>query len=172
MGCSAYRDKFYPGITWNFYISGEGMNFLRKTLNSSERSQPLRDPRQDTFIMLIRFWLLSKKPFIPLFFTDSIKLDRIPTKIKLKTQACFIMYSTFWVGTSVNMQLPIVLFFVLDQLLYQQISVLYNFLELHWALSEKYFCHKFFFFNGFIQTSHPFNSQTLLSHKTFLANFP
>ena len=33
-------------------------------LNLSERNQPLRDPQQITFIMLNRFWLLSKNPFV------------------------------------------------------------------------------------------------------------
>ena len=65
------------------------MNFWRKTLNSSERSQPLRDPQQITFIMLVRFWSLRKKPFILLLLTDNINLDGIPTKIKLKIHAYF-----------------------------------------------------------------------------------
>ena len=122
--------------------------------------------------MFIKFWWLGKKPFIPLFLTDNIKLDGIPTKIKWKIQACFTLYFKFWDGTSVKMQLPVLLFLVLHQLLYQQISSFYNFLELHSTLSEKDFCHKFSFFMGFTQTFHPLNSQNLLSIKTFLANFP
>ena len=42
------------------------MNVLRKTLNSSESSQPLRGPRQITFIMLNSFCPLSKKNPHPL----------------------------------------------------------------------------------------------------------
>ena len=38
------------------------MNFSRKTLNSSESSQLLIDPRQVTFVTLNGFWPLSKKP--------------------------------------------------------------------------------------------------------------
>ena len=144
-------------------------------MNSSERSRPLWDPQQITFIMLNRFWWLSKKPFTPLFLTDNnklnrfwwlskkpftplfltdnIKLDEIPTKIKLKIQPCFTLYFKFWEGTSVKsykIQLPVLLFLVLHQFLYQ-ILFFTNFLELHSILSEKDFCHKFYFFNGFTQ---------------------
>ena len=123
--------------------------------------------------MFIKFWWLGKKPFIPLFLTDNIKLDGIPTKIKWKIQACFTLYFKFWDGTSVKMQLPVLLFLVLHQLLYQQISSFYNFLELHLTLSEKDLCHKFLFFNGFTQTFHPLNSQNLLNvTKLFWPIFP
>ena len=130
-----------------------------------------KNPQQITFIMLNRFWSLSKKLFILLFLTNNIKLDGIPTKIKWKIWACFTLYFKFWEGTSVksyNMQLPVILFFVSHQFLYQQIAFFYNFLELHSTLSEKDFCPKFPFFNGFIQPppphpSHPINSQNLLS---------
>ena len=140
-------------------------------MNSSERSQPLRDPQQITFIMLNRFWALSKKPNIPpsphmVFLMHNIKLDGMPTKIKLKIQACFTLYFKFWEGTSVKsyeIQLPVLLFLVLHQFLYQQISFFYNFLQLHSTLSKKDFCRKFSFFNGFTQTPHPLNSQNLLS---------
>ena len=60
-------------------------------------------------------------------------------------------------------QLPVLLFLVLHQFLYQQISFFYNFLELHSTLSEKDFRHKFSFFNRFTQTSYPLNGQNLLS---------
>ena len=125
--------------------------------------------------MLVRFLSSSKKTFIPLLLTSNIKLDGIPTRIKLKIQACFTLCFKFWEGTSVKrykMQPLVLLFLVLHQLLYQQISSFYNFLELHSTLSEKDFCHKFSFFMGFTQTFHPLNSQNLLSIKTFLANFP
>ena len=71
------------------------MNFWRDTLNSSERSQPFTDLQQIVFIVIIRFCSLSKKPFIPLLLTDNIKLDGIPTKIKLKIQSCFTLYFKF-----------------------------------------------------------------------------
>ena len=79
-------------------------------MKKSERSQPLKDPQEITFIMIIIFWSLSKKPFIFLFLTDNIKLDGIPTKVKLKIQARFAMYFQFREGTSVacdKMQLPV-----------------------------------------------------------------
>ena len=80
--------------------------------------------------MLNRFWSLSKKSFIPLFLANNIKLDGKPTKIKLKIQACFTLYFKFWEGTSVKsykMQLPVLLFFVFHQFLYEQIAFFYNF---------------------------------------------
>ena len=123
-----------------------------------------------------RFWLLSKKSLLPLFLTDNIKLDGMPTNIKLKIQACFTLCFKFWEGTSVKrykIQPLVLLFLVLHQLLYQQISSFYNFLELHSTLSEKDFCHKFSFFNRFTQTSHPLNNQNLLSvTKLFWPIFP
>ena len=52
-----------------------------------DNSQPLRDPRQITSIMLNRFWSLSKNPFTPphrlhlslLFIMDNIRLHGMPT---------------------------------------------------------------------------------------------
>ena len=86
---------------------------------------------------------LSKNLFTPspsLFLTNNIKLDGMPTKTKWKIQACFILYFKFFEGTSVKIymvQLPVLLFLVLHQFLYQQISFFYNVLELHSTLSEK-----------------------------------
>ena len=96
----------------------------------------------------------------------NIELDGMPTKIKWKIQACFILHFKFLEGTSVEsytIQLPVLLVLVLHQFLYQQISFFYNFLELHSTLSEKDFRHKFSFFNRFTQTSYPLNGQNLLS---------
>ena len=143
-------------------------------MNSSERSQPLRDPQQITFIMLNRSWLLSKKPFTLLFLTDNIKLNGMPAKVKLKIQACFTLYFKFWEGTSAKsykIQLPVLLFLVSHQFLYQQISFFYNFFELRLALSQKDFCLKFSLFNGFTQTPHTLNSQNLLIATIFLSIF-
>ena len=47
-----FQDILYHGITWNFNISGEGMNFSRLTLNSSESSMTLRDRQQIIFVTL------------------------------------------------------------------------------------------------------------------------
>ena len=124
--------------------------------------------------MLVRFLSSSKKTFIPLLLTSNIKLDGIPTRIKLKIQACFTLCFKFWEGTSVKrykMQPLVLLFLVLHQLLYQQISSFYNFLELHSTLSEKDFCRKFSFFNGFTQTPHPLNSQNLVSMTKVFCQF-
>ena len=123
-------------------------------MNSSERSQPLRDPQQITFIMVNRFWPLSKKPFTHLFVTDNIKLDGMPTKIKLKIQACFTLYFKFWEGTSAKsykIQLPVLLFLVSHQFLYQQISF---FLQL---------------FKNFIQY---YLKKTFVTNFTFLTDSP
>ena len=114
-------------------------------MNSSERSQPRWDPQQITLIMLNRFWSLNKKPFTSLFLAGNIKLDGMPTKSKLKTQACFTLYFKCWEGTlkSYKIQLPVLSCFVSYRFLYQQIATFYNFLELHWRLSEKDFVANF-----------------------------
>ena len=128
-------------------------------MNSSERSQPLRDPQQITFIMLNRFWALSKKsntspsPHM-VFLMHNIKLDGMPTKIKLKIQACFTLYFKFWEGTSAKsykIQLPVLLFLVSHQFLYQQISF---FLQL---------------FKNFIQY---YLKKTFVTNFTFLTDSP
>ena len=88
------------------------------------------------------------------------------TNIKLKIQAYLTLYFKFWEGTSVKsckIQLSVLIILVLHLFLHQQISLFYNFLELHSTLSEKDFCCKFSFFNEFTQTPHPINSQNLLS---------
>ena len=92
---------------------------------SSERSQPLSDPQQITFIVLNRFWSLSKKPFTLLLLTDKIKLDGMQTKIKLKIQVRLALCFMFWEYTSVKsykIQLPVLSFLVSNQFLHQQIS--------------------------------------------------
>ena len=56
---------------------------------------------------------------------DNIRLHERPTKIKWKMQGCFTLYLKFCEGTSVKsykIQLPVFLFLVLHQFLYQQIS--------------------------------------------------
>ena len=90
----------------------------------------------------------------------------MPTKVKLKIQACFTFHFKFWENTSVKsykIQLTVLLFLVSYQFLYQLISYSYIFLGLHSTLSEKDFCRKFSVFNGFTQTSQPLSSQNLQS---------
>ena len=58
---------------------------------------------------------------------DNITLNEMPTKIKWKIQACFLLHFKFWVGTSVKsfkIQLLVFLFLVLHQFLYIKISFL------------------------------------------------
>ena len=95
------------------------------SLDLSENNQPLTDPRQITFVTFNGFWPLCKNPLTSLFWTDNIKLDGMPTKIKWKIQACFTLYSKFWEYTCVKsykIQLRVLLFLVLHQFLYKQIS--------------------------------------------------
>ena len=105
--------------------------------------------------MLNRFWLLSKKPHLPLI---SSLMECHPKLITL----CFN-----WEGTSLSykIQLPVLLFLDLHSILCQQISFFYNFLELQPTLSEKCFCHKFFNAFNVFSCIHPIplNSQNLLS---------
>ena len=93
------------------------------------------------FIMFYQFGQ-NKRPSTNNF--RYIKLDGIPTKIKWKIHACFAIYSKFWrqVGTSekcYKIHLPVLLFIVLHQFLYQLIPFFYNFLELYSKLSENRF---------------------------------
>ena len=135
-------------------------------MNSSLKSQPLRDPQQINFIMLKRFWSLSKKPFTPLFLTNNIKLDGISTKIKLKVQVCFTLYFRFWEDNSVKsykMQLPVLLYFVLHQFLYQQRAFFLQLFRTSFNIIWKIFCRKFFFLNWFTLTPHLLNTQNVLS---------
>ena len=140
-------------------------------MNSSERSQPLRDPQQITFIMVNRFWPLSKKPFTHLFVTDNIKLDGMPTKIKLKIQACFTLYFKFWEGTSAKsykIQLPVLLFLVSHQFLYQQISFFTTFQNFIQHYLKKIFVTNF---NGFTQPPNLLIAKSA-KHDNSFVNFP
>ena len=126
-------------------------------MNSSERSQSLRDPQQITFIMLNRFSLLSKTPFTSLFITDNIKVDGMPTKIKLKIQACFTLYFKFWEGTSVKcFQIQATSSFIscFTSAFISADIIFYNFLELHSTCLKRIF-ETFYFFNRFTQTPPP-----------------
>ena len=128
-------------------------------MNSSWRSQPLRDPQQITYIMLNRIWSLSKKPFTLLLLTDNIKLDGMPS-LNLKCKPVLQCISNFkkvllWEIMKYNNKY---FYFLLCIIFYiSRYHFFNNFLEFHSTLSEKDFCRKFSFFNRFIQPplTHP-----------------
>ena len=137
-------------------------------MNSSERSEPLKDLQQITFIMLNR---LGKKPFTPLFLTDNIKLDGMSTKITLKIQACFTLHFKFWEDTSVKsykIQLPVLLFLVSHQFLYQQISFFTTFQNFIQHYLKKIFVTNF---NGFTQPPNLLIAKSA-KHDNSFVNFP
>ena len=65
------------------------------TIVSSSTGSPSmsykRDCRQVTFVTIIKFCPLPP----PLFLTDKIKMDGIPTKIKWKLHSFFTLYLKF-----------------------------------------------------------------------------
>ena len=141
-------------------------------MNSSESSQLLRDPRQITFVMLNRFWSLSKNPFTPPhpshlsfpFLMDNIRLHGMPTtgfeKILL------------WKVTRYSYQFFYFLFYIS---FYISRYYFYNFLEFHSTLSERTFCPKFSFFDEFTTLPpqpHHLNGQNLLNVTKFLLICP
>ena len=136
-------------------------------MNSSKRSHSQRDSQQISFIITFGFCSLSKKskkPFTPLLLTDNIKLDGLPTKIKLKIQGCFTLYFNLWEGTSVKsykIQLPVLLFVVSHQFLYQQISLFLHLFRTSFNILWK----RFFIANLLLYRIHPnpLNSQNILS---------
>ena len=70
-------------------------------------------------------------------------------------------------------QLSVLLFLVLHEFLYQQISFFYNFLELHSTLSEKDCRRKFSLFNRFAPLPSPFNGpKSAKRGKSFSNIFP
>ena len=95
-------------------------------MSLSESSQPLKDRQQITFMMRNRFWSLIKNLLTPLPVPNrQYQAGWNATKIKWKIQASFILYFKFGEGTPVKsykIQLPVYLFLVLNQFLYQQIS--------------------------------------------------
>ena len=73
-----------------------------------------------TFIMLNKFCLLSNPH--PLFLTENVKLDGMPTKTKSNLNVCFTLFQVLIEGTPVKsykIQLPVFLF----------LAVLYQFLK-------------------------------------------
>ena len=118
----------------------------------------------------------SYKYVLPLKnWVDWIKLDGMPTRIKLKIQACFTFYLKFWGGTSAKsckIQLPVLLFLVLHQFLYQKISFFYNFLELHSTLFEKDFVTGFPFLMDSPKPPTPLIAKSAKYDKSFLSILP
>ena len=136
-------------------------------MNSSESSQSLRHPRQITFVMLNRFWSLSKNPFTPPsspFLMDNIRLHGMPTTSFEKV--------LLWKVIKYRYQFFYFLFYIS---FYISRYHFYNFLEFHSTLSEKKFHPKFSFFNRFTPffQPHPLNAENLLNvTKHFLLIFP
>ena len=138
------------------------MNFSRWTLNSSENGQPLKDPRQITFITLNGFWPLSKNPLTP--HPRSQRTISSWMECQWKTQACFTLYFKFWEGTSVKSYKINYQFFYF--LFYISFGInRYYFLQLfrtHSTLLKKIFVANFPFLTDSPKTSTPFNGQNLL----------
>ena len=107
--------------------------------------------------MLNRFYLLSK--------IHPGKMDRIPTKIKWKTHALFILYFKFWrYGLIIfKIEPPDLLFLVVFISFY-----VIRFLELHSILSVK----KISFLTDSLKPPHPINGQNMLSVTSFLLMLP
>ena len=131
-------------------------------MNSSESNQPLKDPLQITFVMLNRFWSLSKKPFTsppsPILPHSQCTMGCQPQGTFIKS---YIRYSY---------QFLYFLFYISFYISSYQFC---NFLEFHSILSEKYFRRKFSFFNRFTPFTQPqpLNGQNLLKW-FFLSIFP
>ena len=99
----------------------------------------------------------------------------MPTKIKWKIQACFILYFNFekgllWKVIRYSYQFIYFLFYINFNISRYQFSRLFR---LHSTLSEKDFRRKFSFLNRFTQlhTFDPLNGQNLLSVTKFFCQF-
>ena len=96
----------------------------------------------------------------------------MPTKIKWKVRACFILYFNFekgllWQVIRYSYQfIYFILFYISFNISRYQFS---RFFRLHSTLSEKIFCCKYSFLNRFTQlhTFDPLNDQNLLSGTNF-----
>ena len=98
---SNYGKKLPVSVRYEFLLSfKEGVILLCQNILETRRIShlhgwalftiPLRDCQQTTSITCNGFCLLKKKNH-PLFLTDNIKMDRMPTKIKLKTHTLFTL---------------------------------------------------------------------------------
>ena len=97
--------------------------------------------------MLNRFWSLSKNPFTPPsspFLMGNIRLHGMPTTSFEK--------ELLW---KVMIQLPVFLFLVLHQFLYQQISFL-ELSRISFNITWQKFSSQIFLFNGFTSFPQPY----------------
>ena len=138
-------------------------------MNSNESSQPLKDPRQITFVMLNRFWYLIKNPFT---------LPPPPSSPILpifngQYQAAWNANHKFWEGISVKsykIQLPVISSFISvlisADIIFTSFQNFYNYLK-------KKFCPKFSFLNRFtlFPQPHPLNAQNLLNVRKDFCRF-
>ena len=134
-------------------------------MNSSESSQSLRDPLQITFVMLHRFWSLSKNLFSPKsspFLMDNIRLHGMLTTGFEKV--------LLWKVIRYSYQFFYFLFYIS---FYISRYHFHNFLEFHSKLSEKKFRPKFSFFNGFNPSLqlYPLTGQNQLNVKKGFLSF-
>ena len=130
--------------------------------------------------MLNRFCLLSNPtPHLnPLFLTDNIKLDGIPTCIESNIIASFILHFKFWEKVSlwkgIRCSYQFFCFLLFYMNFYSSYYILCLFRISFNIYLKKYFCHNFFF-NRFTKTPHPLKSEQSKSAKhdeSFLLMFP
>ena len=133
------------------------------------------------------FCLLTKNPPCPLLplpppvlsrLTISRWIDRIPTKIKWKMHALSTLYFKFWrkflcLIKICKTQTPdlyllgivCITFYISKNYFWQTFRTSFN------IIWKKDFCHKFYFFNGFTQTSH-LRPKSAQRDKSFLSMLP
>ena len=138
----------------------------------------IRDCQQITFVTLNRLCPLNQKQPPPLFLTENIKMDRIPTKVIANT--C-LFYTVFQVLEVLLIKIckiqALGLLFLFFNVFMSFYIGRYHFSQIlktsFSIICRKDSCHKFFFFNRFIKTPHPLKGQNLLQHgKSFLLMLP
>ena len=105
------------------------------------------------------FWQITFVPSSPpprpsLFLMDKSKIDRIPNKIKWK------IYTFFECTSYKNLQdaaIRSLFLFVFIRLYGSRYHFSKSFRTSFNSIWKKYFCHEFFFFNGFSQTFCPYH---------------
>ena len=138
-------------------------------MSSSESSQALRDPQQINFVMFNRFWSLSKTLF-------TLPSPILPI-LNGQYQAAWNANQKFWEGTSVKsykIQLPVFLFLVLHQFLYQQTSFL-QLSRISLNIIWKKFSSQIIFFkqiHPLAPTPSPYWPKSAKRDKSFLSIFP
>ena len=137
MGCSCTKRNYSRA---KFLHLWRGNKLFEINLNSSKRSQSLRDSQQITFIMVNIFWSLRKNlsPPPPLFLTDNIKLDGMSIKIN-NTSLFYIVFQVLrryfcekLKGTATSSFIS-----CFASVFISPDIIFYNFSELHSTLSEK-----------------------------------